>query len=530
MAKQSSVSLNLPLTSDGIDRLTPSAVEPSRSLKKRKDFGDDDCRRSRRFRSKVLNFWDFERIAVLNTEEGTKAAVIKDVPGEGTIILQDENCTGDKKSDSISVVPQKIFSQSRPSKETRSSQSNSQPKSSNENAASRADQKKYLNSSEQLFFDKSVPMNTAELDARPNIASKLRNKSRSNESADEKQSPGMTPAKSRPPSSSGAVPRRTPRPKFKSPDGEELKDQLPAKKPDKNSSHESENSEPTVSSPTQQSASSVSARGRLEKKMIYKCSSKGSLKSLSSAVASVNVLKDQNMNSEDVPDFQSLKVSSPKLVSPDVSQKSQNLASLPSSEVGSSLAESRQLPMKTDPENELLRSEQTRACIRPKTSSNSSVASCDHPFNVSSDALGSQAAQENSDDPVTAADDVLNRSSDVFIMGKDLVFHGLSKSSNSAAATGTYAFAKGGTHDAVEIFFLHLQKGCINFNAPKDMKVFVVRGCGNCSQVVRGAPIVINVLFQGAEINVQKGATLRVSVDHDCDELILCLMLYDSTL
>lgn len=47
-------------------------------------------RRPKRFRSKVLNFWDFESISNLTTEDGEVTAVTKGIPGQDTIILQDK--------------------------------------------------------------------------------------------------------------------------------------------------------------------------------------------------------------------------------------------------------------------------------------------------------------------------------------------------------------------------------------------------------------------------------------------------------
>ena len=45
-------------------------------------------RRSGRFRTRVLNFWDFEKISRVKTDDGEVTTIVQEVPGEGTLIVE----------------------------------------------------------------------------------------------------------------------------------------------------------------------------------------------------------------------------------------------------------------------------------------------------------------------------------------------------------------------------------------------------------------------------------------------------------
>ena len=67
-------------------------------------ISDSNHRRSKRFRTKVLNFWDFERIASIKTESGDIPVVAKEIPGEGTVIIGNDSLLNYQIQDNCTEV------------------------------------------------------------------------------------------------------------------------------------------------------------------------------------------------------------------------------------------------------------------------------------------------------------------------------------------------------------------------------------------------------------------------------------------
>ncbi|XP_018023852.1 uncharacterized protein LOC108679665 isoform X2 [Hyalella azteca] len=479
-----------------------------------------NCRRSKRFRTKVLSYWDFERIVSVETDNGSVAAVVKDIPGERTIILQgQESADSDIEKNSSSI----FFPQKKIPKTNFISKSDSSNIKIQANRIKTKMQPKPVKSSRKrsLFAGQSLLNKTASQETNFKTSknfSELRTRSLPLLSAINMS------RKSRKPSLESNF--QSSHQKTYSMEHSKISEEIPhhmrvrTKKTsvDKKLSDvskvkgrsESQTEIPDRSS-IHPSMTKSSQSGELSKTTLVSdfadCSNENINKTGADAKESVHGHHSTDIESSGLPH-------SPILYNTRSSAREAPLQTEVAASTENVLSETVAAAV-TSPQNELSKT----AADKVDQLMNFLVAGPSK--NIEQNPSSSDSRTDSESEGIKHLRNLLND-------GKNLKFYPLGRDVMQPATSRDFYIAKGAASGNIETFFLCLKKGYVAFTTPADTTLLTLKGSGQSSIVIDGACMFASTLVAGIQNEAKKGVTIALNVDEDCSELLICIMLFGS--
>lgn len=444
-----------------------AGVQSSNDLTSQTDL---TFRRSKRFRSKVLSYWDFEHIATLPTAEGNKTVIARDVPGEGTVIIEAQQPSilvestpieskdvhkakksmrkQASKTESTGLIHPALQQAKRISLSSNSSSTASC--TPNKTKLSGSCKKRRLFSGEQLKLDEECCKSGPKVSRPPVILSKVDKNNHVKSSRESNKTKGSSSV--------------TPQQSCKS----------------RKNSKTSKNVQNTLTSSSKSERKLDSPKSGID---IKNCHSINNKKCIGAASLDKNGSTDE------------AKVTN---------KRSHTDEADTTDKVGDSNAR------KCDQDCEDVIEEETdEVCANESlTSQPKTAASNAHPPSL--------------EDPgYSTASDSFSET----MAGSELQFARVSGTNVGTSPTGQYYIARGVAKAGISVYFLHMTKGYLAFRTPLKMVFIGIAGEGLFKQLNESKPSVEMVLRSETEVRADKDVVVAINCGENCSNLTVCMVM-----